>query len=105
LFLQPETTANDTAYSDLDSHQQRRTAGEEAHVERQKLYRRHDMLDQKNTIWFTVACVQHETSELSVSDQERALRGLSFRFSVDHAKAYWNLVWLAAEQKWRHLYV
>ena len=69
------------------------------------LFGRYGMVDQKNTIWFTVACAQHETSELSISDQERVLRGLSFSFRVDHAEAYWNLVWLASQQKWSHLYV
>ena len=62
------------------------------------------MVDHRNTIEFTIACVRWETSELSVTDQERVLRGLSFHFSNNNPEAYWTLVWLAAQQKWRHLY-
>ena len=56
------------------------------------------------SIELTVAGVRFETSELGVTDQERVLRDLSHNFVVNFPETYWTLVWLAAEQKWRHLY-
>jgi hypothetical protein len=56
------------------------------------------------SIELTVARVRFETSELGVTDQERVLRDVPNWVRVNNPQAYWTLVWLAAQQKWRHLY-
>ena len=58
-----------------------------------------------NSVEFTIAMVRVETNELGVSEQEKLLRDKSMWWiRANNPSAYWNLVWLAAEQKWRHLY-
>jgi len=58
-----------------------------------------------NSLELIVAMVRFETSELGVSKQEKLLRDASMWWlRANCPSAYWNLVWLAAEQKWSHLY-
>ena len=58
-----------------------------------------------NSLELTIAMVRFETSELGVSEQERLLRSeCIWWIRANNPLAYWTLVWLAAEQKWRHLY-
>ena len=58
-----------------------------------------------NSLELIVAMVRFETSELRVSEQEKLLRDKSMWWlRANNPSAYWNLVWLAAEQKWSHLY-
>jgi len=58
-----------------------------------------------NSLELIVAMVRFETSELGVSEQEKLLRDAStWWLRANCPSAYWNLVWLAAEQKWSHLY-
>ena len=58
-----------------------------------------------NSVEFTIAMVRVETNELGVSEQEKLLRDKSMWWiRANNPSAYWNLVWLAAEQKWSHLY-
>jgi hypothetical protein len=58
-----------------------------------------------NSLELIVAMVRFETSELGVSEQEKLLRDKSMWWiRANCPSAYWNLVWLAAEQKWSHLY-
>jgi len=59
------------------------------------------------SIELTIARVRWETSELGVTDQERVLRDLPYSWRQGDSMfctTYWTLVWLAAQQKWRHLY-
>jgi hypothetical protein len=60
-----------------------------------------------NNLIAIIGTVRRETNDLSVSEQEKLVRNMpndiySF-LRKRNPEAYYNLVWIASEQKWLHL--